>query len=159
MSVTVATGIITFEYTFADLLVDIEKITSNIASKLESTEVDTLDKFVLTADELVHFMTYLEDAHNKVSSLLEKMAFGIDDAMVLDEEKLTYNINQKSEVSTTVLSVFDELISEVIKNFILKEWFVQTGLKDQAEYYNILYLNNVKSLVKKSITLRKSVLA
>lgn len=148
-----ANGTIKFEYTVASILEEVESTTANIASKLEG-DAEALDKYTLTADENFHFTEYLKEAHLNVSRVLKKMTLGIANAITIDNTKVTYIIVNKSAYNASVLPVFDKIIIDTLKNFILKEWYVQCALKDWAEYYGAKYQESLKNISKHSTSLR-----
>lgn len=153
-----ANGTIKFEFTVASILEEVESATSNIESKLES-ESETLDKFTLTSDELFHFTKFLKEAHKHVSKLVDKMTNGIATPFVLDETKVSYTIVDKLAHNSAVLPVFDKMLFNVICSFIIREWFIQCGLKEYAELYGAQFNNESKLAVKYSINLRRGNIA
>ena len=150
-----ANGTIKFEYTVASILEAVESVTANIASKLEG-DAETLDKYTLTADELFHFTEYLKEAHLNVSRVIKKMTFGVASAITIDDTNVIYIIVNKAAYNVSILPVFDKVIFETLKNFILKEWYVQCGLKNWAEYYNAKYQESLKMIPRYSMSLRSS---
>lgn len=150
-----ANGTIKFEYTIASILEEVESATANIASKMDEKDIEALDKYSLTADENFHFMNYLKDAHSSVIRVLKGLTFGIDTPFVLDETKVSYTVVNKAAYNANILPVCDNVISTAIRNFIIKEWFLQCGLKDWAEYFNAKYQESLRMIAKYSIELRK----
>ena len=150
-----AHGTIKFEFTVASILEAVESTTGNIASKLEG-DAETLDKYTLSADELFHFHEFLKEAHLHVSRIIRKMALGITNSITIDATKVVYTIVNKAAYDASILPVFDKIIFETLKNFIIKEWFIQCGLKDWAEYYSAKYQDSLKMIPRYSMSLRNS---
>jgi len=151
---TGTTGTIKFEYTIASILEEVESATTNIASKLDEKDIESLDKYSLTADENFHFLNYLKDAHFNVIRVVKGITFGIVTPFVLDETKVSYTVVNKAAYNANILPVCDKVISTTLRNFIIKEWFLQCGLKDWAEYFNVKYLESLRIISKYSISLR-----
>lgn len=160
MSYTVTTDQpIKFEYTVTSLQEAVETITGNIASKLDDKDAETLDKYSLSADEAYQFNQFLTEAHLHVSRIIRKMALGITNALTIDlatTKKVSYQIKNKAGYDLTILPVFDQIIMNTLVNFIVKEWFIQCGLKDWAEYYNAKYQESLKMIPRYSMSLRSS---
>ena len=158
MSYTVTTDQpIKFEYTVSSLQEEVETITGNIASKLDGNDSETLDKYQLTTDEAYQFNQFLTEAHLHVSRNVRKMALGITNALTIDlvnTKKVSYQIKNKSGYDLTILPIFDQIIQSTLVNFIVKEWFIQCGLKDWAEYYAAKYQNSLRMIPKYSMSLR-----
>lgn len=149
-----AYGTIKFEYTIETILEMVESETANISSKLES-ETEVLDKYTLTSDELFHFTKFLKDAHLNVSKIVQKMTQGIATPLFLDATKVSYTVVGKSDYNTATLPILDKVIFDAICFSIIRDWFVQCGLKDYVGLYDAKYKDSFKLAVKYSINLRR----
>lgn len=158
MATTVTTPTIKFEHTVALLLDAVEKATGNIASKLPD-QAEALDNFTLTEDELFLFHEYLKKAHVEIGRVIRKFALGILSGITIDDTKVMYTIENKTGYNTDVLPEFDKMIFDSIVNFIIKEWFMQCGLKDGAVIYEGYYQKSLKMIPKYSMSLRSSSLS
>ena len=154
MATTVTLTTITFEHTVESLLDAVETATGNIAVGLDEKDAESLDKYTLSRDEAYHFSSFLSEAHLHVSRIIRKMALGITDAITLDTTSAVYTIKNKSGYDASILPILDKIIFETLKNYIIKEWFIQKGLKDWAEYFNVKYQDSLRMIPKYSMSLR-----
>ena len=155
MTVAKTTGKITFEYLRADLFDSVSLETLTAASKIEKNGEIQIDEYGISADELDIFVKFLKEAHMNISRVLIKMTNGVISAMVLDDTDISYSVTDKEGYNENVLGVIDEMIYQALNNFICKEWFVKCALGDLAKYYNEKYLDNVKMIIRHSLSLRK----
>lgn len=155
MTVAKTTGKITFGFLRADLfdLVSLETLTA--ASKIEKEGQLQIDEFGISLDELDIFNKFLKEAHMNISRVLIKMTNGVVSAMTLDDTDISYAVADKEGYNENILGIIDEMILQALTNFIIKEWFVKCGLVDLAKYYNEKYLDNVKMIIRYSLSLRK----
>lgn len=157
MTASKTTGKIKFEYTIANLVSEIINETILVADKL-SIEKDLFDEIVMDERHKTTFDTYLKEIHSIIISKLVKLQFGITDDNVNNGTVISYTVNDKANYNGNIIAVVDENIYQVIKAFLLKEWYLKCNLGDLAKYYNEKYLNEIKVLVRNSLSLRKPTL-
>lgn len=72
-----------------------------------------------------------------------------------DPKKVSCEVKDLQGYNTNYLPVIDGEIGLALKNFVIKEWFVKCVLGDLAKYYEQKYLDNVKAIIRYSLSLRK----
>lgn len=150
-----AGGKITFTFLREDLFESVSLETLTAASKIVKDGELQIDEYGISDDELTIFNEFLKEAHMNISRILMKMTNGVSSAMVINATSLIYSVKDKAGYNVNLLPEIDENIFQAVKCFIIKEWFVKCALGDLAKYYNEKYLDNIRMIVRNSLSLRK----
>jgi len=68
---------------------------------------------------------------------------------------VSFEIKDKASYNANYLPIIDEEINLALMNFVMKEWFSKCNLGELAKYYNEKYNENIRMIIRNSISLRK----
>jgi hypothetical protein len=161
MSNTVTAGKIKFEFNLDELFDKVSLDTLTHASKMTDpkTGEDQVDQFGMVEEERSSFNQYVQEGSIRVFQKLVKMTSGIADGFTIaltgTPPKVTFEIKDKVSYNANYLQIIDDEISLALMNFVMKEWFSKCNLGDLAKYYNEKYNENIRMIIRNSISLRK----
>lgn len=155
MAVTKPTSKITFTFVKADLFESVSNESLLAVSNIKSDGFD-YDDFWMDEDKNDIFEKLLGEVHSLLCLKLSKLTAGLTDSFVNGVTDVSYTINDKTAYNGNILSHADELINQVLQNYILKEWFSANGLADKQKYYAEKFASVFKELIRYTIDLRKN---
>lgn len=155
MAVTKPTDKITFTFVKADLFEAVSNESLLAVSNMKAEGLD-YDDFWMDVGKNDIFEKLLSEVHSLISLKLSKITAGLSDSFVNGVTDVSYTINDKTAYNGNILDHFDELINQVIQNYILKEWFLTNGLADKSKQYSEKFAALFKELIRNTVSLRKT---
>lgn len=152
--------VIKFTYTYDELFDVVSLVTNEIALTILNKEGDAmLDEYGITEDEKFTIVQKMQDGATEIFNKVIKITFGVSDSITLSSSSVICKILDKEAYNDNVLAAIDRLMKNALSNYIIKEWFSDKMLADQAGVYMQKYRMNVRDIVKYSVQLRKPTLS
>lgn len=155
---------IIFYYKIDDLLKSVQARSMAVARVIKNDKgKPSTEEYGITddnRDSIIEF--YLREAVTEVFGQLDSLTFGLTDTLVFNAEYSTAGVVigkyvlDKNGFSSDSLGTIDSAMYNMFKNHVLKSWFSNNGLFDQAKLFDIEYqkhdqiFNDKKSLLYKA---------